>query len=97
MVRENGRSGGAWAAGQARSASYCGEIVTRTPPPASVPRPRRLSRLTLVLARLWPARVHPITDSNEPEAGGGLLPVPDGTGQLVMAGAGNLFPRLRVM
>ena len=62
-----------------------------------MPRPRRLSKLTLALARLWPAGVHSITDSEEPEAGDGLLPVPDGTGQLVIAGAGNLFPRMRVL
>jgi len=34
--------------------------------------------LMLVLARLWPVRVHPITDSNKPEAGDGPLPVPGG-------------------
>ena len=69
-----------WDAGadcQARSASYFGEIVTAGPrPPAA--RPRRMGKLMLVLARLWPVRVHPITDSNAPEAGDGPLPVAGG-------------------
>jgi hypothetical protein len=47
-------------------------------PPDPVPRPGQMSKLMLVLARLWPVWVHPITDSNEPEAGDGPLPVPGG-------------------
>jgi hypothetical protein len=43
-----------------------------------VPRPRRLSKLTLVLAGLWSVRICPITDSDAPEAGDGPLPVPGG-------------------
>ena len=76
----NGRGGGAGAARQARSASYCGEIVTRAGRGASVSRPRQMGKLIFVLARLWPVRVHPITDSNTPEAGDGPLPAPGGTG-----------------
>src|SRR5262249_1706539 len=49
-------------------------------PPAPVPRPGRLGKLMFVLASLWPVRVHPITDSNTPEAGDGPLPAARGTG-----------------
>lgn len=61
-------------------------------PPAPLPRPRQMSKLMVVLARLRPVSVHPITDSNKPEAGDGPLPVPGGQGWSV----GNLFPRVRV-
>jgi hypothetical protein len=80
MVSNEWASGGAGAARQTRSESYCGEIVTRAGRGASVFRPRQMGKLIFVLARLWSARVHPITDSNIPEAGDGPLPVPGGMG-----------------
>ena len=92
MAWANGRSGDAGAARRARSASNRGEIVTRAGRLPPVPRLQRLSKLTLVLARLWPVRVHPITDSNTSEAGDGPLPVPGGMGWSV----GNLSPRTHV-
>ena len=49
-------------------------------PRAPVSRPRQMGKLIFVLARLWPVRVHPNTDSNIPEAGDGPLPVPGGMG-----------------
>ena len=49
------------------------------PRPPSVPRPWQVGKLISVPAGPWPAPIHPITDSNEPEAGDGPLPVPDGT------------------
>jgi hypothetical protein len=47
-------------------------------PPAPVPRPRQMSKLMLVLAKLWPVLNHMITYSNKPEAGDGPLPGPGG-------------------
>jgi len=78
MVRTNRRSGCREAAHPARSAPLLRRDRDLGRPPASVPRPRQMSKLMLVLARLWPVRVHPITDSNKPEAGDGPLPVPGG-------------------
>jgi hypothetical protein len=80
MVWANGRNGDTEAARRARSASNRGEIVTRAGRVPPRPRLRRLSKLILVLAGLWPVWVHPITDSNTSEAGDGPLPVPGGMG-----------------
>lgn len=48
-------------------------------PRASVSRPRQMGKLMLVPVGLWPVRVHPITNSNKPEAGDGPPLVPGGT------------------
>jgi hypothetical protein len=48
-------------------------------PRASVSRPHQMGKLMLVPVGLWPVRVHPITNSNNPEAGDGPPPVPGGT------------------
>ena len=80
MVRVEGRSGdagGGWP-------GPFGVLLRRDRdlgrPGACVPRPRRMSKLTLVLTELWSVRVCPITDSDAPEAGDGPLPVPGGMG-----------------
>ena len=50
----------------------------------------------MVLARLWPVRVHLATDSNAAEAGDGPPPAAGEMGQLAILGVGNLFPCVRV-
>ena len=89
MVRAEGRSGDA---GDGWPGPF-GALLRRDRdlgrPGAYVPRPRRLSKLTLMLAGLRSVRVRPITDSDAPEAGDGPLPVAGGT-----AGASATFPRV---
>src|SRR6266566_8138974 len=79
MVRMNGllewagwRRRGEW---RGPFGVICGEIVTRAGHRVPAPRPRRLGKLRLMLARLWPVRVHSATDSNVAEAGDGPPPV----------------------
>jgi hypothetical protein len=80
MVRVEGRSGDA---GDGWPGPF-GILLRRDRdlgrPGACVPRPRRMGKLTLVLAGLWSVRVCPITDSDAPEVGDGPLPVPGGMG-----------------
>ena len=78
MVRVEGRSGGARGGWPGPFGILLRRDRDLGRPGAYVPWPRRMGKLTLVLAGLWPVRVRPITDSDAPEAGDGPLPVPGG-------------------
>ena len=78
MVRVEGRNGDAGGGSPRPFGVLLRRDRDRGRPGPCVPRPRRMSKLILVLAGLWSVRVCPITDSDAPEAGDGPLPVPGG-------------------